>query len=559
MLQLGAGTRALARHTAQRVVIREAQELAAREDAERTERALVDELERVKKRLYHAGAQATRLNQDWVLSLHSPDYEARSDLRILRSRARQLARDNPYIRGFLNLIASNVIGWQGMRLQGRHVTDRGEVHERANASIEAAWNDFSLPENSSVTGRLAMTDVAKLVLQTVLVDGECLIRKIKGFPNAHGFSLQLLDADQLDELYNRAASDGVNEIRMGVEIDQWGRSVAYYLYKTHPYEFAAQTARIRVPADEIIHLFLQFRPGQTRGIPVLAVILRDMKMLDGYQEAEIVAARTAAAKMGFFEVDPEKGGGYALPSEPKASDQETQLSLDASPGAIEQLPAGMVFKPWDPQHPTAQYGAFIKAVLRAMAVGLGVSYHSFANDLEAVNYSSARIGMLEERAMYRALQTWMATYFYRPAYTAWLPMALLTGVVRLPVFDAARWSSIAWLPRGWDWVDPFKDLQAASLSIAMGLTSRSRLAAEQGNDFEEILQDLATEKKLAEKYGVILSLDTKLTATPNAGGGDAPAADTSASADGQKDDAPLSEPKVHLTAGGAAVQLVRGL
>lgn len=484
-------------------------------------------------RSYYAGAAQNRLtSSDWSWGNHSPDFEAKSDLRVLRSRSRVLYRDNPYIRGWVATMQSNVLGWQGMRFQARHTTTRGDQHQTANAALAAAWADFSKPENAGVTGRLSINDIARLSLSTILVDGEMFIRKVKGFNNGHGFALQLIDPDLLDELYNRNANEGANEIRMGVEIDDYGRAIAYHMWEKHPYEFQARNNRIRIPAEELLHLFFNHRVGQTRGIPMLAVALRDMKTLDGYQEAELVAARTAAAKMGFFEVDPEKGGAYTLPSEPSASDQEQSISMDASPGALEQLPPGMTFKSWDPQHPAGSFGPFVKAILRAMAVGLGVPYHTFAGDLEGVNYSSAREGKIEALPLYRALQEWMKTFFYRPIYEAWLPMAMLSGAIALPSFDPARWSDVDWLPRGWDWVDPLKDIQAASLEIAMGLTSRTTLCAERGVDFEAVLQDLQREKQLAEQYGIVLSLDTKLTAVPDAGGGTATPADEVATPQG---------------------------
>ena len=51
-------------------------------------------------------------------------------------------------------------------------------------------------------------------------------------------------------------------------------------------------------------------------------------------------------------------------------------------------------------------------------------------------------------------------------------------------------------------MDPLKDIQAALAAVQGGLDSRTRIAAEQGRDFEEILADLARERQLAEEYGV---------------------------------------------------------
>ena len=57
---------------------------------------------------------------------------------------------------------------------------------------------------------------------------------------------------------------------------------------------------IVVPASEIIHAYMPTRPEQTRGVPFTASAMPNIKMLNGYMEAEITAARVSASKMGFL-------------------------------------------------------------------------------------------------------------------------------------------------------------------------------------------------------------------------------------------------------------------
>lgn len=449
----------------------------------------------------YSGAAHNRLTLDWIRApIRSADDEIRGDLSALRGRAREMVRNNSYASRFVDLAAENVVGHKGIQLQSRVLLPNGEFDRATNDRIEAAWKEWGNPENASADGRMSWTDIEHMALRSLTQDGEILIRILPGYGNRFGFAVQVLDPDQLDHEFNRPAGNGANEIRMGVEINEWGKPVRYHLWSKHPADFSQRDRkRIAVPADQIIHAYVLKRPGQTRGVTWFAPVLLDAKMLAGYQEAELVAARTAAAKMGWW-----------VPREGEAGIGEGDpISMEASPGTFEFGPAGHDFAPFDPQHPTSAFRDFNKAILRSIATGLGVSYATIANDLESVNYSSIRAGLLSERDFWKRLQVWLYTHLHRRVYLEWMKWALTTGALRLPSRNTERWKDHIWLPRGWPWVDPLKDVQAGLLAVRGGLDSRTRLAGEQGRDFEEILADLDREQQLAAEYEVELSADPR--------------------------------------------------
>lgn len=472
----------------------------------------IQDAQRAQKRsAAFSGATSSRLTADWVLaSIQSADQEIRGDLRTLRARSRELVRNNDTAARYLDLVEDNVVGHEGIRLQAqnRRREDDALWHE-VNDRIEEAWSRWSEKENASVDGRLDRADIEHLSVRTVPQDGETLVRMVGGFRgNDFGFALHVLDPDQLDHEFNRPEGTGPrgerrNEIRMGVEIDRWGRPVAYWLWDHHPTEhFARERKHVRVPADQIIHLYRLKRANQTRGVPWFAPSLFKLKMLGGYEEAELVASRVAAAKGGWFERDAE-----ALTLDPDSEAADERLVYEAEPGVFDALPPGWKFKAWDPTHPTNAFNDFHKAMLRGIANGLGVSYTNLANNLEDVNFSSIRAGLLNERDAWRKTQRWFIRHFHRRVFREWLKWSLTTGALRLPSRRTSDWTHARWQPRGWPWVDPEKDLRAAAMAIRLGLDSRTRLAAEQGRDFQEILRDLRAEEELAEELGVELSTD----------------------------------------------------
>lgn len=479
----------------------------------------------VAKRRYEA-AKSNRLLADWIASATSSDADLRQDMVQLRARARDLAQNNVYARKFLKMVETNVVGERGVRLQMRvreaakKNGEKGRIDQAANDLIEEAWRKWCRAGNCTVDGRLSWVDAQRLVARSVPRDGEIFVRKIVARGYMHGFAIQFIDPDHLDAEFNGRHTNG-NEVRMGVEIDRGGRPVAYHFWERHPndYQFGVGTPRnerIRVPATDILHLYEPDRVDQTRGVPWMATAMLEAKMLGGYKEAEVVAARTAAAKMGFF-LPPEEGGDYS-------GDDKDELGntiTEAAPGTFETLPTGFKFESFDPQHPTTAYKDFVKGVLKGIASGLNVSYVSLASDLEGVTYSSIRQGALDERDHWRVIQCWLIEHFHVPIFEAWLLNALSAPAadngINLPADKFDKFNQPLFIPRGWQWVDPQKETDATLTAIDGGLTTLTKALAEKGDDLEEVLRERASEKELAESLGVELgSPKPKASAQPPA-------------------------------------------
>ena len=207
----------------------------------------------------YAGAKHSELTQDWFTSMLSADQEIKASLQKLRDRSRALVRDFAYASRFVQAVAENVVGPNGIGLQVRTETQGGALKATLNDEVEAKWARWCEPANCTVDGRLGFVDLEHLIAETLPADGEVLVRIVRGFPdNPFRFALQLLDADQLDTLYERGADqNGDGWIRMGVEMNRWGRPVAYWLWTQHPSEYGrGGKRRERVSADDIIYLGL---------------------------------------------------------------------------------------------------------------------------------------------------------------------------------------------------------------------------------------------------------------------------------------------------------------
>lgn len=458
----------------------------------------------MQKRNYAAAGRG-RLFADFKGSNRSADSEIRWALNELRNRSRDLERNNEYFRRYLQLLRTNVVGSNGFSLQVRATNPDGTQDGAGSRIIESAWSEFGRIGGPTVDGQMSLIDLENHVITGMARDGEVFLRIVKNRVFRHQIAIQVIEPDKIDEEMNELYRNG-NDVRMGVELNEYRRPVAYHMLLNHPGDYdyttlAKGTKRVRIPASEIMHIYRQERAGQTRGVPWSTAAIGALKMLHGYREAELVAARTAASKMGFFTSpagDDFMADGY------EGENGTGSPIYDAEAGTFHQLPAGVEFTPFDPTHPTSAFSDFEKSVLRGIAGGLGVSYTALANDLEGTSYSSIRQGALEERDFYRTLQTFMIDHFLDPLYRVWLDhivdnaLTPITGLGKYEKFSR----TFKFRPRGFQWVDPLKEINAAVVGLQNGILSHSDIASNYGRDAEETFAQIQRDKQSAEKFGL---------------------------------------------------------
>lgn len=457
-------------------------------------------LQRMQQRSTYAGAKLSRLNADWFTSVLSADQAIKQDLRLLRDRSRALVRDNSYASRFVQSVAENVAGPTGATLQVRVAKASGAYKQTLNDTIEAAWNEWA--EDCTVDG-MAFTDVEHLLCETLPQDGAFLVRLVPGYRgNRFRFALQILDADQVDHTYCDVPKDGRGEIRHGVEIDRWGRPVGVWIWTQHPSEARSERrTREFLPADQIIYGFLKRRPGQTIPVPWFAPVLLDERMLQAFQEAAVTAARIGAANTFFLKADP----NHVDPSTPIL---EPSVTMEVQEGVGQVLPPGYDVAQFDPTYPNNEFDPFSRAILQSIATGLRVSHLTLTGDLRQANYSSMRAGLLPERDAWRTLFGWFTRNFHRHVYRAWLKTAVLSGAVQVPPRELDKaLREVKWQQRGFWSVDPSAELDAAQKEVAMGVNTLTRLAAQRGHDFEELMQERRRELDIAKDYDIPLGVD----------------------------------------------------
>jgi len=489
---------------------------------------------------YQAGMM-NRLTADWPIAILSADAALRWNLRQLRARSRDLERNGGINERYLSALETNVIGSQGVQLQMKarpvsaSATQPEKFDRAANEIIEKEWDEFGLRGNFDITGKHSRQDFWRLALRTTARDGDALILVYRGgnVPNKWKIAFQLIEGDYLDDLYEVRRGNGTyggvpagHTVSMGVELDEYKRKVAYWVLASHPGETMDEGVntyverRRRIPAlgtepgasVHCLHLTLSKRAEQTRGVPWITPAMMAIKMLEGYEEAELVAARAQACKHVFFER--QQFGPDGSPLDYGEEDAGTgQLVDDTEPGGSTELPIGYHANFYNPSHPNQAFPDFTKSIKRKISSALNCAYNTLFVDLESVNYSSIRAGLLDEREEWKMKQNWAKDDLVIPSFGAWLQMQLMVGTLApnalgttgsaYGLLDYPRLNAPEFKFRKWQWVDPRKDIETAQLMLESKLTTRTRLISDfSSDDFEETIDEIAAETQYIDDAGL---------------------------------------------------------
>jgi lambda family phage portal protein len=468
-----------------------------------------------------AGGAVGRLTASLASWSGAVNMDLDGTLEILRARGRQIGQNNEHGRRFLSMVATNIVGPHGPQLQVRAIMATAQggkpaLDKAANDAVEIHWARWCC--EADIAGRMDFAHLCRTAVKSVARDGEVLVRIVRQPSLRYGMALQLLEVDRLDHSLNTALPGGA-VIRQGVELDTTGRALAYYIKTAHPGDrYMTDRSNVeRVPAGQMIHVFLQERPEQVRGYTWFhAVILRAMQ-LHGFNDAAVVAAKIGASKIAAIErpadqedLMPSLADGQ-VNTGAGAGQSSPVLQMNVEAGEMFELPPGYKLNSWNPEYPHANFQSFVDTAMQGIATGLDVATHNLSGNMSGVNYSSARIAELSEREIWMVLQAWFCRVMVKRVYEEWLAIALLRGEItfpesgkslpadKLPKFrDAAKFRG-----RRWSWVDPSKEIDAAAKAVELGVTSRTRIAAERGEDFEDVLDELRQERAMMKDAGLL--------------------------------------------------------
>lgn len=463
----------------------------------------------VNKRNYEA-AKRDRLSNSWFNTNTNPEETDAPARPLLRARCRDLERNSEIIEAILSAITRNSIG-SGLKVQARTELPDGTDNAELNGQIEKLWNEWCRARNCDIQGQLSLSDIQKMIIRRRKVDGGIFIIKNYDKTAKIPFKLQVIEYDNLDSTKAFPLNNNGILCINGIELDSNLKPIAYW-FKQETYNVLV-TNSIRIEAKRVIHLFKKNRPGQIMGVSEFASVMKPIKDISDYVEAEVVAQRIAACFSLFVSTDDPQGHFAKIIAQMEANGEELDDDYIGSiePGIIQRLKPGEKITTAQPGRNSQTTKDFMEMELRLIAAGVGLSYEAVSRSMKGVNFSSARQSYLEDRRTYQQEQQFMMDYFLYEVYTEFVISAVTYKTLDIPDFweDGKKDNYLAhdWIIPGWPWVDPVKEVTAAKEEIKAGLNTLAGVAAAHGKDWQDILKQRAREQAFAQNLGINLDVD----------------------------------------------------
>ena len=297
-----------------------------------------------------------------------------------------------------------------------------------------------------------------------------------------------------------------NRIRSGIELDRRGRRIAYWVYKEHPGDGATGYINgddlVRVPAEEMAHIYEVLRPGQLRGISPMAPILARLRNISDYDDTVLERQKLANLFVGFItegvgangEIDPLTGA----PAERDASGADL---AGLEPGLLQKLGYGEDVKFANPPEAGTTYSDYMRTQHMGTAAGAGMPYELMSGDINNISDRTLRVLVNEFRRLAEQRQ-WLTLIpqFCQKVRDWWADAATLAGLVNVEEAEDVR--LVTWAPHGWAYMHPVQDAQGKQLEVQAGFRSRDSVISERGEDPEDVDNERAAEKARAEKLGL---------------------------------------------------------
>lgn len=456
---------------------------------------------------YDAAGRGRRL-AGWTPPSTGPNL-AMAGVQVLKDRTRDSIRNDWAARSSSQKWGTTLIGI-GITPRFKRITSSKRRQE-----LNDLWADWGAVADAD--GVLDIYGLQTLVVKSWVDGGECFARRRPRFED-EGFpvpvQIQLLESDMVPMLDSdqRVGLPVGHTIRSGIEFNKRGRRIAYWVYKNHPGDQAGVMNLdgedlVRVLASEMTHIFEPERPGQIRGVSLLAPILARLRNTADYEDTTLERQKIANLFVGFISrslpnfdpndpnIDAMTGAAFDM------APGETAPLVPLKPGLFQELEDGQEVKFSDPPEAGTTYSDYMRTSHLGTAAGAGLPYEFMSGDIQNVSDRTLRVVVNEFRRLAEQRQWQMVIPQFCQKTIAWfVEAAVLVGKVMLDEADDVR--RVEHAPHGWAHIHPVQDPTGKRIELEMGTLSRSSVISSRGDDPESVDEERAADMEREKKLGL---------------------------------------------------------
>jgi lambda family phage portal protein len=471
---------------------------------------------------YVAAGYDRRSTRGWTINDTSPNNTSKWDLDTIKGRARDLYRNTPLASAAIDRPVDHVVG-SGLDL---HVElDRKTL--KLDDTFADEWEDdierrfYAWANNPlcDITEQENFYDLQSQAFRNMFMTGDIFtLLPIKSDPDLYGnLRIALYEGDMVS---SPNGFDVPEKIIKGVEIDSNGAATGYHFSNVHPNGETLPTSWKLIKKygsksgrRQVIHMYKRKRPGQQRGVSILAPVIESIKQMGRFAESELMAAVVSSFFTVFIKQEGNSEEGNILQQGIPVAEQVLPTGsqdFEMGSGNIIGLNKGEGVEFGDPKRPSGNFEPFYNAYLAQIGMSMGIPYEVLTLRFNS-SYSAARAALLEAWNLFKIWRMFVSRYWCTPIYKEWLSLEILSGRVSAPGFFEdpllrAAWCGASWIGSGMGMIDPVKETEAAKDRIDYRLSNHeTEYARNEGGDWASSMHKLAREKEFLEKNNIPLS------------------------------------------------------
>lgn len=435
-----------------------------------------------------------------------PAKNYRPDYVLLRVRSWQSYYESEISQAVLNKYINWVIG-SGLKLQAQPnellLESEGVKVDAQKFSklVEARFFGFKEDTNCSYNKMWNLDKLQQKAYKDAIIGGDVLV--ILRFDKKQGLNVQLIDGEHVfsptygNEIFPQTLENG-NKLLNGVEMDDTGRHVAYWVRKAgilpnSPYDMQYE----RIPAvgtksgltQAFLVYGLEMRLDNMRGVPILIAVLEILKVLERYKAATVGSAEERQ-KIAYFIAHKIGSTG----ENPLANEITTAISVDGYDNKIpvDQLGQQLADKiasttgkqtynmPIESELKSLEsrnelhFKEFYEVNFDLICAAIGIPPDVASGNYES-NYSASRAAIKDWEHTLNIKRKDFANAFLKPIYKFWLEVEIFLLKIDAPGYIKAKlegnnmllgaYSNARFVGPVVPHIDPMKEVQAERLKL----------------------------------------------------------------------------------------------